>query len=440
MFYLPQHPETGHIWDTWLVLHEDVYYLYYLAATGRDIEDQPWDNISLSTSTDGVHWTEIGPVLTKRPGAVWMGTGSTWKSPNYDTDGKFFMNFSEWAGPRQTIFMAESTDLVNWTRLGDELEFVEDERWYRPCGRWDCIWTIDRPGGGLYGYWTATPLDETGGHFGFGESLDGFTWTALEPPKVCGVDGGEVGAIEKMGDKYVMMFGSGGMYTLLADKPEGPFHMAETNGLLLNGHTYFSRFLATDTDMLVNHHSIRRDGAVFMAPIKRAVMDDAGVVRLAYWPANDALKGDPIAVAAPSEAPAGQAAAMLDTSFDTEQGFILEGDLTLPTDGQQPRGLYIECAPGIGAAILASPDGSVQLGSANADGAGWELTFTEDRKVAFGQPAHFRLLLQHALLEFYLDDILIECFSLPDTATGRLGLIAAGDGSAVGNLAAWKAT
>ena len=85
-----------------------------------------------------------------------MGTGSTWKSPDFETDGKFLMNFSEHKGLRQTIFFAESTDLVHWTRLPNQYEFKQDTRWYQPDGRWDCIWRIPRPGAGLYGYWTAT--------------------------------------------------------------------------------------------------------------------------------------------------------------------------------------------------------------------------------------------------------------------------------------------
>ena len=64
------------------------------------------------------------------------------------------------------------------------------------------IWAIARPGGGLYGYWTATPKPETGGRFGFGQSTDGVHWEALPPPEVHGVDGGEVGAITKIGDRY----------------------------------------------------------------------------------------------------------------------------------------------------------------------------------------------------------------------------------------------
>ena len=129
---------------------------------------------------------------------------------------------------------------------------------------------------------------------------------------------------------------------------------------------------------------------------------------------------------------------MLPTALDAERGFVLEGDLTLPAAGQPARGLYIECAPGSGAAILIDADGKAELGSINADGTGWEMTFAEDRECAFGAPAKLRLMLQRDLLEFYLDDVLIECFSLPSAATGRLGLITGGDASAIGNFAGWR--
>lgn len=229
--YKARSKQTGNMWDTWLYHDKGTYYLFYLA---RLAGDRSWDNISMATSPDGVHWKEIGRVLSKEPHAKWMGTGSTRKSPNYEKDGKFFMNFSLWAGPRQTIFFAESKDLVNWTRLGKEYEFVQDERWYEKDGRWDCIWTIPRPGGGLYGYWSATPKRGSGGAFGFGQSTDGIKWEALPPPKVHGVDGGEVGAIEKIGSKYYMIFCiflskvEFPMVTLVADKPEGPFRRSGT--------------------------------------------------------------------------------------------------------------------------------------------------------------------------------------------------------------------
>ena len=188
-------------------------------------------------------------------------------------------------GASQTIFFAESTDLLNWKRLPDEYEFKQDTRWYEPDGRWDCIYTIPRPGGGLYGYWTATPKAETGGRFGFGESIDGARWRALPPPKVHGVGGGEAGAVEKIGEKFYMMFGTGGMMvTLVADQPHGPFHAAKKNLRLLSGHTYFSRFFPAPDGILVNHHSIA--GKVYFAPLKSTVIDEEGTLRLGWWKGN----------------------------------------------------------------------------------------------------------------------------------------------------------
>ena len=431
MFYKARSKRTGNMWDTWLYLHEGTYYLYYLAkARGQ------WDNISMASSPDGVHWTEIGRVLSKGRGVTWMGTGSTWKSPRFDRDAKFFMNFSEWKGPRQTIFFAESNDLVHWTRLGNDLEFVQDERWYEQNGRWDCIWTTPRPGGGLYGYWTATPKKETGGQFGFGESLDGVTWRALEPPKVEGVGGGEVGAIEKIGDKYYMMFGTGGiMVTLVADRPQGPFRAAKRNFRLLSGHTYFSRFFPTPDGVLVNHHSIARDGQVYFGTLKPTVLDAEGTLRLGWWTGNEKMKHQPIEV----EAQAGEGpVAMLQNTVAAEAGVILEGKLSLPEPKGQRRGLYIECGKGQGSAVLLDAQGVAELGTVRGDGSGFKAEKSVNREMRFGAPARFRLLLKGSLLEFYLDDILIECYSLPAAASGRIGLVTGGDAKAFRDLKAWR--
>ena len=59
-----------------------------------------------------------------------------------------------------------------------------------------------------------------------------------------------------------------------------------------------------------------------------------------------------------------------------------------------------------------------------------------DREMTFRSPAVFRLLVKGSLMEFYLDDILIESFALPANATGRIGLINAVD--TMGTLKAWN--
>ena len=435
LFYKARSKRTGNMWDTWLYLHQGEYYLYYLAKTG----DQ-WDNISMARSPDGVHWTEIGRVLSKGRGVTWMGTGSTWISPNFAKDGKFFMNFSEWKGPRQTIFFAESKDLVHWTRLGNEYEFVQDERWYEKNGRWDCIWTIPRPGGGLYGYWTATPKAETGGRFGFGETLDGITWKALPPPKVSGVREGEVGAIERIGDKYYMMFGTHPtMVTLVADRPEGPFVAARKNFCLLAGHTYFSRFFPIPDGVLVNHHSIARDGQVYFGTLKSALLDDAGTLRLGWWKGNEKLKEEAVAVKPPALRPGElPTVAMIEPEFDPRRGLILEGTLKLPASKESPPvGLFLAQGNDSGTAILVHAGGIAELGPMRADGTGFKAEDRIDRERPFGPTARFRLLLKGSLIEFYLEDLLIDCYSLPQGASGRIGILPAGDPAALTALKVW---
>ena len=436
MFYKARSRQTGNMWDTWLYLHEGTYYLYYLANRGPS-----WNNISMATSPDGVHWTEHGRVLAQREGATWMGTGSTWKSPNFENDGKFFMNFSEWRGPRQTIFFAESKDLLHWRRLEDRYEFKQDTRWYELDGRWDCIWTMPRLGGGLFGYWTATPKPETGGRFGFGQTLDGVTWEALAPPKVHDIGGGEVGAIEQIGDRYYMMFGTGvdgwhGMVTLVAQQPSGPFEAASKNSRLLqSGHTYFARFLRTPEGLLVNHHAIARNGQVYMGLLKAAVVDQEGTLRLGYWPGNEKLKraADLISLS-PTTSQEGSSVNMLPQQLDTTTGVVLQGQLSLPKAGSSDGvGLYIGCGEEGGSAILVYAGGRAELGLVKADGTGFQAERQVDRQIDFGPTAHWRLLLKGSLLEFYINDILIDCHSLPTDATGRIGVI-----GEVNNLKAWR--
>jgi len=435
LFYKARSKRSGNTWDTWLFWNEGTYYLYYLAS------HEHWDNFSMASSPDGVHWKEIGPVLSKRQGTLWLGTGSTWKSPKFGKDGKYFLNFSEWRGPRQTIFFAESKDLIHWTRLGNEYEFVQDERWYRRNGRWDCIYTIPRPGGGLYGYWTATPKPETGGQFGFGESLDGITWKALAPPKVTGVGEGEVGGVEKIGQKYYMMFGTHGvMDTLVADRPEGPFQAARKNLELLAGHTYFSRFFPMPEGVLVNHHSIARDGHVYLGTLKATVVDGDGTLRLAWWKGNEKMKQWPINVQLLPRDEFAKGVTFLGNNFDTEGGIILEGALKLPASGEAPAvGLFIPQSDGAGSAVLVRAGGITEFGSMLSDGTGFKAEkLPVNREWKFGSTARFRLLLKGSLIEFYLDDLLMQCYSLAHNAIGQIGLISGGDSNAFKDLKTWQ--
>jgi len=420
MFYKALDSGTGNMWDTWLYLHEGTYYLYYLANRGPS-----WDNISEARSPDGVHWEELGPVLRKREGVEWMGTGSTWAASAPGDGKRFIMNFSEWRGPRQTIFFAESADLVSWHRLDDACEFVQDTRWYREGGRWDCIYTIPRAEGGLYGYWTADPQHGPG--VGFGQSLDGVTWEALEPPRFAeGSPHGEAGAVERIGGRYYLMLGSGGgMRTLVADAPRGPFAPAERNFNLLAGqsrmHTYFARFFRTPSGVLVSHHSRMRNGQVYFAPLKRAVVDEQGTLRLGWWEGNNALKRDAALVHGP-----------LGAKLDATAGVIVEGRVALPAD-DTPTGVSLGTRDGDGVQILVGPKGLTRIGVLNADGGPVTVDEEVDREMDFPARCPFRLLVKHSLVEFYLDDVLMQCYSMPARCDGRLGVM-----GAIGGLRVWQ--
>jgi hypothetical protein len=435
MFYAPQMPETGRMWDTWLYWREGVYYLFYLANSSRS-----WDNISMATSRDGVRWKERGPILRKADGVTWMGTGFTWKSPRHGEDGKFFLNFSEWRGDRQTIFFAESEDLLRWRRLGDELEFTQDERWYEPKGRWDCIYAMPRQGGGLWGWWTANPKGRHG--VGFGASADGIRWEALEPPLFAdGAPHGEAGAVERIGDRYYLLLGSGGnVLALVADDIQGPFRPQRKNLVLLHkGPTYFARFFPTHPDgLLVNHHAIARDGRVHLGLLKTAVTDEDGTLRLGWWKGNEALKREEIAVERPDDGDA--PLVLLAMTLPAGEGVILEGTIALPDrDDPSPRGLYVETFDGSGVALRIGARGVVEVGTATAEaaaGTGFRSEVRVDREVSFGPGVSFRLCLERRLLELYVGDILIECYALPSSATGRIGLI--GPVAAFDGLTAWR--
>jgi hypothetical protein len=113
--------------------------------------------------------------------------------------------------------------------------------------------------------------------------------------------------------------------------------------------------------------------------------------------------------------------------------------VNLPQEkGAKPVGLYIEHAEGQGTAILLHPGGIAELGPMNADGSAFKPEKRVDREMDFGPTANWRLLVKHSLLEFYLNDILIECYSLPGWATGRLGLIPGGPEPCVRVLRGWQ--
>jgi hypothetical protein len=484
MLYKPG--KVRSMWDTWLYYHDGTHYLYYLhKSTGKR-----WDGMSVATSKDGVHYEEVGPIIQKRDDAEWLGTGSVWRAGE-----EYILNFSESRNGVQAVFFARSSDLLNWERLDDEFRCDPDPKWYddTKTGRWDCIWALPNPGGGFWGYLTARPWNKTRGmkteSVGKVESEDGVKWHAVAPPAIEWGDWpqmnvGEVGAIEKIGDKYYMMLGygesglggrqvlasptgGGTMYTFVGDSPEGPFTADhDAYRLLASNGTYFSRFYPSPDGMLVNHHSIEKDDEgrlIWMAPLKKAVVDDGGHLRLGYWPGNEAVKGKEIAIdlttatAVYPTADRGQwkitpdrfaaeeysrgGILMLDSVFDTESGIVLEASVEVKATprGWGGAGIYIELnAEGhSGTGFMLQTRGCTEIGAMSEKG-----NFNPDYKADSGitpvRMVLLRIFLRRTMVEIYLDDLLVQCYSFQEIPTGRLGLTFESCEAVFENVKAWE--
>ena len=318
MLYQPTRvPGMG---DQWLYYHEGVHYLYHLY-------EQPAGQlygVYLATSQDGVHFKEVGPVIEKQQDATWLGSGSVWRA-----GGKYIMNFSE-ARAHQSISFAQSEDLIHWQRLGDEYRSNPDPQWYE-VDRWDCIWALPRDEGGFWGYLSANPWRRsdqrpaglTYRSTGMLESDDGIHWRAVSPPvfewgTTPELGNVEVGAVRRFRDKYYLVaqtwgpYAGGsylgatapGMYTFIGDTPRGPFR-PDIGAYRLLGNTrtrstHFVRFYEMPHEVLANHFLFTRSLKAWLAPLKKAVVDDQGHLRLVYWQGNEAMKGRPVAVATPA--------------------------------------------------------------------------------------------------------------------------------------------
>jgi len=431
-FFTPR--RVGKMWDTWLYYHDGKYYQYYLAGGGGH-----WDGHELAISEDGVHWTEHGVVIKPREGVKWMGTGHIWRSPDFDRSRKWVMNYSEWFGPKQDIMFATSTDLLNWTKVDEKHRFVQDTRWYKPRGRWDCIDTVRREDGSLYGYFTADPVRDKVRYrccgFGMAESRDGITWTALPPPE--GDISGEFGGIQKIGGRYYILISEGRV--AVGDKPEGPFHGQKKNHNVFGRgcDIYFPRFFHNAPGgPLVNH--FYRNGPVFAAPLKAVEVDREGILRLKWWRGNDKLKARRVetSLVAGGE---GYAASirLFDKKLPQGKVHVIEGVLG-KTEAGRPggiqHGIFFDHGDGHGHFLSLHSD-SASFGKMSADGSNVHVVQTSRREIDFGPTPSFRLLIKHDMMELYVSDYLMNLKRVK--WKGRIGLIGAGS-NAFQNIEVWQ--
>ena len=460
--------DTHPTWDTWSFfeagLPQGPYFEFYLASqrsTGT------WSGFGVASSPDGVHWVDHGLVITRDANATggYLGTGSVWRAPPRATF-KYVVNYSQQYGaPReQHIFFAVSNDLVSWQRLGWADVFVVNASAGYTDGRWDCIYAVDDPSlpgtGAKLGWWTTVPTNRSG--FGFGASRDGVHWVALPPPLLLGgprVDV-EIGAVEALpggAGRYFAMVGAGGqMLTYTAAAPGGPFSLAAVNPTLLgfqtSATTYFTRFFPTapGPHTLVTHQWISRGSTwfgrrCFLPPLKAAVVDGSGVLRLAWWPGNEAARGGALALA---PEPFLGDVALWEGAFNVTQGVIVEVDVnTTSVAAFGGAGLFVQTADGGGvAALVATASGAGAFGPVSGSGGAFKPEEAWDRALALppGAVARVRVLLRLEMMEMYVNDVLISTYACAAFPTGRLGLLdpaaTVAGAAAVTRAAAWAMT
>ena len=135
---------------------------------------------------------------------------------------------------------------------------------------------------------------------------------------------------------YSILGRRGSMVVYISENPTGPNIEQERNSQILKPrHTYFSRLCTYGGKLLLNHHSMfgplchteRGDlPKAYLAPLKKVIFDEEGIMRIHYWQGNDCLKGDiiPLESTAPLEG-----VKFFTGSADFVQGIFIEGTVDL---------------------------------------------------------------------------------------------------------------
>ena len=494
-------PPTGRMWDPSVIWHGGQYYMFAMHNEGKGD-----NNMWVATSEDGVHWANGAPVIRNAPFAVW-------KMFIHRCKDRFVLNHGSLSGlpghHNDTLCFWESDDMFHWRYLGKQSDLTPDPRWYKEVGRCDHMYMIpkheDEPEKGYWGYVVATSAPSwPHKSIGMMESDDGREWHWLPPPVF---DWGntpqqfmEVGGCERIRGRYYLILGArfnymgnGGysMFTFVSDGPTGPFRpdleafrlCGNSHDLAEFGGTRGSIGVQTlgcfgrgkDGELLLtNYAPTLWDSAgekISLTPLKKAVVDAGGHLRMGYWPGNEAMKGRNIPLELgncvrvhPTDADeahiikgsgaslelkdkkvqfargaGGGVVALMENRFDFAKGIILEGAMTVIDEGwgadthiiPVSSGFYVEEQPGEGLAIrmetygitridrVVCRNGKLNFQCLDVTGPGCATA----GGVHAGRKTAFRLLVRRDMLELYLDDVLVQTFFFSAKSTGRLGFL-----------------
>jgi hypothetical protein len=93
-------------------------------------------------------------------------------------------------------------------------------------------------------------------------------------------------------------------------------------------------------------------------------------------------------------------------------------------------------------AVRVLHDGSVEMGTVDADGGNWKRQHAANRQWKFGQTATLRLLLRRGMMEIYLDDHFMECWTMGSHRAKEVTIAVPGQTNSlpVKDLKVWQMT
>ena len=168
-------PSKGRLKDLWVLWHEGAFYLFSMYSTDPAGGKENYRNMWMAKSEDGVHWHDIGPVILNAPFKIWA-------MAVHKAGDKFIMNHGSYGklgdfhSPHPCLRFWESTDLINWSYMGEDYDLWPDESIYphgSPLDCMDVVPVVDEDGPKYYGYAT--------GPAGFLVSEDAVNWKFLPP-------------------------------------------------------------------------------------------------------------------------------------------------------------------------------------------------------------------------------------------------------------------
>lgn len=469
----------GSLKDNCVIWNDGTFHLFAMYRQEvKPREQDQWCNVWSATSTDGVHWKDMGPVIQDAPFGIYA--MRVWKAGD-----RFLMDHGSFTGEKQDVLrLWQSEDLLHWEYLGPEYD-------------------VRRPDGGRIDHMDVIPVEEAGKtvYYGYAvggilRSKDGMKWewigelplTDNVPVRVVQ----EPGGCQRIGDKFYLLVGGffPGSFeyatsTYISEQPTGPFR-PDYPAFRLNGYSgrdlvaLWAAYCRKPDELLLSNYMLDPEGAFWWhAPLKSAVVDGAGHLHMGYWKGNENLKG----AALPGDAgraklesegagkaleaveagvkltapPAPQvrwitpgkpniAVAFMDTVFDFNQGCIVEATFKVTAlDGLvfPAAGICLEQKTGEGTAILFETWAQTEIGklywaeeprfeSRDITGVGCATV----GGISAGEAGQVRLLIRKGIFEIYLNDLLVQTYAA-DTLSGRIGFVVQDGQAEFSRLKAW---